>query len=287
MVASEEFIKYCTKTLEVNFGQLSNEIIKRINNKKSLNDNSNANDFKEYVDLIELNISVFSGKNKASDICSVLRTKATEMTCAQTSKPQAQVSLSGDIDREINTFLSNNNLPSEADIMDYSKLLTIKFGGNAKSVEKELIDKVKLHVKAGIGRQMLKVEIHKFLSRFQQPEKADMDDFVKYMNFLKLNLPENEVRDQVEKERLYRKFHEPQQVETSEIDQLISMVKTNTDKESLGKLMQKQGLSYLIKDDKGVTDKSISEFVELMTPNEDDMKDALAGMGLTHLISKK
>ncbi len=286
MVAAEEFIRYCTQTLEVNFGQLSHEIINKIKTKKSLNDSSNISDLKEFIDLIELNVSVFSGKHKATDICSVLRTKATEMAGTQVQKP-AEVAVSGDIDKEINTFLSNNVLPSEADITDYAKYLTMKFGGNAKSVEKDLIDKVKLHVRAGIGRKMLKAEIYKFLTRFPAPEKADMDDFVKYVNFLKLNMQETEIREQIEKERLYRKFHEPQEIETTELDQFINIVKTSTDKESIGKLMQKQGLSYLIKDDKGVSDKSISEFVELMTPNENDMKDALEGMGLKHLISKK
>ncbi len=286
MVAAEDFIKYCTQTLEVNFGQLSHEIINKIRTKKNLNDSSNVGDLKEFIDLIELNVSVFSGKHKAADICGVLRTKANEMAGTQVQKP-VEVAVSGDIDKEISTFLSNNVLPSEADITDYAKYLTMKFGGNAKSVEKDLIDKVKLHVRAGIGKKMLKAEIYKFLARFPAPEKADMDDFVKYVNFLKLNVQETEIREQIEKERLYRKFHEPQEMETSELDQFINIVKTSTDKESIGKLMQKQGLSYLIKDDKGVSDKSISELVELMTPNENDMKDALEGMGLKHLITKK
>ena len=287
MVASEEFIKYCVKTLEVNFGQLSNEIIKKINNKKSLNDNSNANDFKEYIDLIELNVSVFSGKHKASDICSVLRTRATEMTGAQTPKP-AVVSVSGDIDREINTFLSNNSLPSEADIMDYSKLLTIKFGGNAKSVEKELIDKVKLHVKAGIGRQMLKVEIHKFLARFQQPEKADIIDFVNYIRLSRIIYPETQLKEDIENERILRKFNRIQElVEPSLIDQFMSFIKENRDREVIKKYMEKEGNIYLIKEGESVSETLLSELIDLMVISENEVKDVLAQMGLQHMIENK
>ena len=286
MIAAEEFIEYCSQTLEVNFGHLSNEILNKIKSRKSLNDKSNANDLKEFIDLIEVNVSLFSGKHKAQEISNILRDKVSETAEAPIQKPN-EIQISPDIDNEINLFLSNSSLPTDADITDYAKYLTMKYGGNAKSLEKDLIDKVKLHVKAGIGRKMLKSEVYKFLSRYQQPDKKDMDDFVKYIDFLKLGITEAEVRDHVEKERLYRKFHEPQEIGSSELDQFISVVKTSNDKDTIAKLMQKQGLSYLIKDETGFSDQSLSEFVELMAPNENDMKDALEGMGLEHLIVKK
>jgi hypothetical protein len=286
MVAAEEFIKYCSQTLEVNFGDLSNEILNKIRLKKNLNDKSNASDMKEFIDLIEVNVALFSGKHKAKEISNILRNKANEAAQVPLPKP-AEFQINADIDKEINLFLSNSSLPTEADITDYTKYLTMKYGGNTKSLEKGLIDKVKLHVKVGIGRMMLKSEIYKFLARYKQPNKNDMDDFVNYINFLKLGISETEVREQFEKERLYRKFHEPQEIGSSELDQFISVVKTSNDKDAIAKLMQKQGLSYLIKDETGVSDQSLSEFVELMSPNENDMKDALEGMGLKHLIVKK
>ena len=286
MVAAEEFNEYCSQTLEVNFGHLSNEILNKIKSKKSLNDKSNASDLKEFIDLIEVNVALFSGKHKAQEISNILRNKASEAAEVPVQKPP-EFQISADIDKEINLFLSNSSLPTDADITDYAKYLTMKYGGNAKSLEKDLIDKVKLHVKAGIGRKMVKSEIYKFLARYQQPDKNDMDDFVKYINFLKLGISETEVREQIEKERLYRKFHEPQDIGSSELEQFINVVKTSNDKDAIAKLMQKQGLSYLIKDETGVSDQSLSEFVELMAPNENDMKDALEGMGLKHLIVKK
>ena len=285
MVAAEEFAKYCTQTLEVYFGQMSHEIITKIRAKKNLTDNSTAGDLKEFIDMIESNVSVFSGKHKATEICNILRNKATEMT-GQAKAPETAVSPG--IDKEISTFLADNTLPSEADITDYAKYLAMKSGGNASMVEKDLIEKVKAHVRAGIGQKMLKAEINKFLAKFPAPGKTDVDDFVHYVSLLKLNMKENEVRDMVENERLYRKFHGADETaEASDLDQFINMVKASADKESVGKIMQKQGLFYLIKDEKGVSDKSLTEFVELMTPNEGEMKEALEGMGLKHLIKNK
>jgi hypothetical protein len=137
MVAAEEFTKYCSQTLEVNFGDLSNEILYKIKSKKSLNDKSNANDLEEFIDLIEVNVALFSGKHKAQEIGNILRLKAREAEQVLSQKsPEFQIS--ADIDKEINLFLSNNSLPTDADITDYAKYLTMKYGGNAKSLEKGL-----------------------------------------------------------------------------------------------------------------------------------------------------
>ena len=108
------------------------------------------------------------------------------------------------------------------------------------------------------------------------------------MKLLKLSLDENLMRDELEKDRLYRKFHEPTpSSENSELSEFISYVKSNNDKESVEKLMQTHGLSYLFKDEKGVCDEPLTEFMGIMKPSESDMKDALEGMGLKHLIKGK
>ncbi len=289
MVVAEEFIKCCTASLEANFGQLSHEIINKIKIKKNITDTSSINDLKDFIDLIEVNIGVFSGKHKAAEICNAIKAKAIPKSVGMTEKAkEVEKAISADLDKEINVFLSTHSLPTEADISDYTKFLTMKYGGNVKTLEKDIIEKVKQHVRSGIRKSILSAEIFKFLARFPSPEKSDVDDFVKYMNLMKLNLDENQMRDELEKERLYRKFHEPSAApEASELDQFITSVKGNADKESVGKLMHTQGLSYLIKDEKGESDESLTEFMEIVAPSESDMKEALEGMGLKHLIKNK
>ncbi len=289
MVVAEEFIKCCTASLEANFGQLSHEIINKIKIKKNITDTSSINDLKDFIDLIEVNIGVFSGKHKAAEICNAIKAKAIPKSVGMTEKAkEVEKAISADLDKEINVFLSTHSLPTEADISDYTKFLTMKYGGNVKTLEKDIIEKVKQHVRAGIRKSLLSAEIFKFLARFPSPEKSDVDDFVKYMNLMKLNIDENQMRDELEKERLYRKFHEPSAAtEASELDQFITSVKGNADKESVGKLMHTQGLSYLIKDEKGESDESLTEFMEIVAPSESDMKEALEGMGLKHLIKNK
>ncbi len=285
MAIKEEFINCCTQTLEINFGTLASEIITKVKAKKNLDDRSNISDFKEFIDSIELNISILAGKNRATDICNSLRNKAVEMTGSQ--KPQETL-INSDIDKEISTFLAKNSLPTEGDITDYSKYLAMKYGGNAKKVEKEIIEKVKTHVKLGVSRKKISEEVGNFLSRYPQPTQKDIEDFKNYISLLKLSFKDDELLELIEKERLYLKFHGERHLveDSSELDQFIDIFKRH-DKNDISSAMQKQEISYLIKDEAGVSDELLSEFVDLMKPSENDMRDALEGLGLKHMIRKK
>jgi len=196
--------------------------------------------------------------------------------------------LSSEMEKEIDTFLTKNTLPTERDVADYTKYLTLKYGGIANNVEKEIIEKIKIHIKKTISHKRIKEEINDLLIRFHEPTKNDIDDFINYIRLSKLAFQEDELRDEIEKERLYRKFHGPQDTEKpSEINELVNLIKNTNNNDALSKRLRKQELSYLIKDESGISDKSVSEFVNLMTPTEEDTKDTLEELGLKHLIHDK
>jgi len=285
MAESNEFEKYCIQTLVIHFGHLAGGIVKKVKISKTLNDKSNINDFKEFIDLIETNISILAGKNKANEIGNTLRGKALDLEGKQ--KKSGTV-LTGDMEKEIDTFLVKNSLPTEKDVADYTKYLTLKYGGIAKNVEKEIIEKIKIHIKKTVSRKRIKEEINDLLLRFHEPTKNDIDDFVSYIRLSKLAFQEDELRDEIEKERLYRKFHSPKDTAMpSEINELVNLIKNTNNNDALSKRLRKQELSYLIKDESGISDKSVSEFVDLMTPTEEDTRDTLEELGLKHLIHDK
>ena len=286
MADSTEFEKYCIQTLVIHFGHLAEGIVNNVKTKKSLTDRSNISDFKEFIDLIETNISILAGKNKANDIGNTLRSKALDLEGKQ---KKTETILNSDIEKEIDTFLENNSLPTEGDVADYTKYLALKYGCIAKNVEKEIIEKTRTQIKKAISRNRIKMEINDLLTRFQEPTQKDVDDFINYIRLSKLAFQEDELRDEIEKERLYRKFHGPQDTAAipSEINELVNLIKNTTNKDALSKKLRKQELSYLIKDESGVSDKSVSEFVKLMTPTEDDTRDTLEELGLKHLINNK
>jgi hypothetical protein len=285
MTKTDEFIKFCADTLEINFGKLAGGIISKAKARTNLADDSNASQYKEFIDILESNISVLAGKNRAVEMCNTLRTKATALTEYQTAPETPATS---EMDRDIIRFLEKNNLPGEKDVLEYAKYLTIKYGGNAKDVQKEIIEKVKKHLKDTLNRNKLNEEINTFLIKFPQPLRTDVDDFISYIKIFKLTYNENELREEIEKERLYRKFYKHEAKEpVSELDQFVSLLKTKKDKASISKIMKSQEVSYLIKDESGISDQSLSEFADLVKPSEQDLMDTLEGIGLKHLISKK
>lgn len=135
MSGTHDFIKYCVQVLEVNFGQLSGEIISKVKARKNLNYQSGIRDFKEFIDQIEFYIRVISGENKATDVCSVLITKAVEIMEKQKTPseklnptPRTQV-VEGITDEEIESLpdqFIELTTPCEKDIRDTLEGLGLK-----------------------------------------------------------------------------------------------------------------------------------------------------------------
>jgi hypothetical protein len=196
--------------------------------------------------------------------------------------------LSQDIEREMNAFLAKNSLPTEGDVTDYSKYLAMKYGGKAKKVEKDLIEKVKSQIKIAISNKKINEEINNFLDRFPNSLETDIIDFITYLRLEKLTFTEGDVRDAIEKERLYRKFHGEQIPEepANELDQFIDIIKTQ-DKKGISKTLKDHEISYLLKDESGKSEDMLSDSISLTPPSDDDIKSALVGMGLKHMIKKK
>jgi len=301
---AEDFTKQCVKILEAHFGKLSFTIVSKAASNKVLDSSSTSDDYKEFIDLIESNISSLAGKHKASEIGGLLRAKAIEFTerqKIQSAKVQALAAapaakaemaaaqaLSPDISTEISNFLQKNTLPTEEDIADYAKYISLKYGGDSRRVEHDIIDRIKTQIKKTIGANRLSRELGKFLSQFPQPAKTDIDDFIRYIGFLKLTFSETELRELIEKERLYRKFHgtREESAAPAELNQFISIIQSTPDKEGIKDTMTKQHLGYLLRDESGNSDESLSEIVNLISPAESDMKEMLDGYGLKHLIKK-
>ncbi len=199
------------------------------------------------------------------------------------TKVVPETKLDEGIEKEIETYLEKNTLQTETDIQDYSKYLTKKYGGEAKTIEHKITDKINLHVKDSIAKKKVKVEIKLFLNNFPHPTKTDIDDFIRYLRLSKVVIDEAEIREQMENERLFRKFEGARSEDAPEADKLMNLV---TGSKDIGENMKKQGMTYLIKDESEDPDKSMSEFMEIMKPTETDMAEALKNMGLFHLVKK-
>lgn len=276
---STESLQIIEKYVKESLGDIGIQVYNKSISKLNIKEQPTLDEIENLMQELEKKCTIFCGTDKSKAIFENLRKKIEPKNI---SKPQDTMDL------EIDAFLKKRDLPNEEDIRDYAKYLTLKYGGNAKNIENEIIEKVKIHIRNTICRNKITQEIDTFLERFAQPTKSDVDDFVQYIRVLKFDFNEDELRESIEKERLFRKFHGVQEAaEKSEIDNFINFVKYNNNKEYINNTMKKQGVSYLIKDETGVQDKYLSEFADLNKPSEADMKDTLQGLGLEHMINKK
>jgi hypothetical protein len=251
-------LKLVESHLKKSIGDDGIMIYKKSISKLNIGENPAKGDIQRLIQQIGDMIKQLYGVGKSNAIMATLQKKLIE----------EESEVTNNIDMEINQFLVNNKIPTEKDITDYAKYLTMKYGGSSQMVEHGIIEKVKTHVKAGISRVKINEEIGNFLARYPEPTQKDVDDFIDYIKLSKLSSEDDELREQIEKERLFRKFNRTQEVaEPSDLDRFINFVRTSNDKEAIAKLMQKQGISYLIRDETRVSDKSLSELISLMAPS--------------------
>ncbi len=295
-----EFLEYCNQILNANIGYRSKTIIDKARSKKKLNENSDLGDFEEFINLIELDVSVVSGKNNAINICCALRSKAIELNASKqakdifnalkiesselsiseflkninvndvctfrtktTEKTDKQIPIKFSINKKIEEFLKRHILPNESIINKFATKLAFKFCEDIKKVKKEVIERVKFRVKNTLIRKAIQNEIRNFIELFPQPNQTDLEDFVKHIRLSKLNIQEDELRQQILDEILYRKFYKSQDiVESAELAQFLDIIKTYDNKTDIKKEMQRQGIVYLIEDGSGISYKLLDEYIE-------------------------
>jgi len=299
----DEFLEYCTQILNANIGYRSKTIIDKARSKKKLNQNSNLSEFEEFINLIEIDVSVISGKNNAVNICSAIRSKAIELNISKqakdifnalriesselsiseflkninvndvctfrtkpTEKTDEQIPNKFYINKKIDEFLKRHILPNESIINKFATKLAFKFCEDIKKVKQDVIEQVKLRVKNTLIRKAIQNEIRNFLELFPQPNQTDLEDFVKHIRLSKLNIQEDELRQQILDEILYRKFYKSQDiVEPDELAQFLDIIKTYDNKKDIKKEMQRQGIVYLIEDGSGISYKLLDEYIEPIT----------------------
>jgi len=316
MSVASEFLKYCTQYLRDNLGGISEGVINKIQSRKNLNDASSMNDVMEFIHLLENSIGVISGKNNAISICKHLREKTMELNLVNETdelrntlrneasdinineflarinavnylkdlRPidKTEKLTSTELHADIDRFLSQNILPVESDLTEFSTDMAMKYHVDAQKIKKDLIEKVKFNFKNEFNKKVVKAEINKFLFRYPIPTKEDIDDFVNYFSLLKYNNSKAQIREQIETERLYLKFQDPVLTEKiSEFDMLVDQIKGYRDKNDIIKILEEKEISYLIKDETRVSDKSLIELVEQITLFE---KDPVGGAYFNHLV---
>lgn len=317
MSTASEFLKYCTQSLETDLKKKANLVLNQVVSKKSLNENSGIRDIEEFICLLELSITAVSGKKKADTICRSLREKAMELDLISGSaeirnsiciKPEdlnlndflARLSAGNvgkavkdiqsedkqklPINTDIDQFMAKNSLPAESEITRISAELALKYSCDAEKTKKDIIEIINDNFRVEINKKVIKIEINKFLFGFTNPIKEDVDDFINYIKLLKLKFQDDELKEQIETERLKRKFQDPTlEITASEIDRFINLLKAYTDKNDFIRALNENELSYLVKEENGISEKLLFDLVEVMALIE---RDSPSGIYLNQMVGK-
>jgi hypothetical protein len=202
-----DFLEFSKNILIEKLGKTGEDLFTRVLAKKPLNEKSSNKEFTEFIKTMENIVPLISDDRKAEEICLALRNKLNDTS---TTNEYGSNEKPDNVSIEIDEFLKENDLTSEGDIQDYVRYLKLKYNINSRKIQEEITDKIKLHLNDSVNMDKIQKEIDIFLERFMEPEKTDIDDFVCYLQILKLRFREDELREHIEKERLYRKFQEPE-----------------------------------------------------------------------------
>lgn len=203
------FLDLSKNLLTDKLGKTGEDLFNRVLAKKSINENSSNKEFIEFIQTLENIVPLISDEKKAEEICPALRNILNDVTRSDANEPNE---LPEDLRNEIDNFLIKQNSPSDSEIQDLVRYLKLKYYVNSKRIHEEITNKVNFGMDDSVTIEKTQEEIGLFLDRFPKPEKADIDDFITYLNILKLRFRENEIRGQIERERLHRKFHDGEKV---------------------------------------------------------------------------
>ncbi len=243
MSSIDEFLEFCTQILNADIGHHSKRIVNKVKSMKKLDDKSNLQDFEEFINLMEKDVSVVSGKNNAVNICSALRSKAIELNYSKqameiynalrvetselsisdflkkinvvgacTFRPKSigvadkHKSPNFSISKKIEQFLKKHVLPTESDINRFATKLAYQFCEDIKLVKEDIIAKVQTRVKDSLRIEAIREETKDFLTAYPQPTQPDIDDFIRHVHLSKRNLKEDELRHQIVDEIFHHKF---------------------------------------------------------------------------------
>ena len=263
------FFDFTKNILIEKLGKTGEDLFTRVLAKKPIDEKSSNKEFTEFVETLENIVPLISDEKKAEEICLALRNILND-----TSRTNSYASneIPDNVSNEIDDFLKKHDFPSDSDIQDLVRYLKLKYSVNSKKIHEEITNRIMFGLNDSVTIDRIQTEIGFFLDRFPKPEKTDVDDFVYYLHILKLRFREDEIRQQIEKERLHRKFHGPEDDQVgSSIDNLANFVK-NSEKEEMQNIMKKEKISYLLKDEGDISDISHEDLNELIKPNEKDVK---------------
>lgn len=214
--------------LETNIGELGILIFQKSVLKLNISANPSKNEIEDLILLLEKTLIKLYGEKKSRTIFDSLRKELIEYDTF------FHKFFSTKIEDALNNFFEMKGIPKKTEVVEIARFL-ISNGSDEK--EKKLIEKLKQLTKERIIRDLkgsiLNEQIQSFLDKNLLYSETDIEVFI---NEMKKNIGINDIdlKDKIEKERLFRKFNYMERKENEEekiVRQFVAVLNSSTRKE--------------------------------------------------------
>lgn len=197
--------------IETKIGDLGVLIFQKSVSKLSLGVNPSKNEIENLIFLLEKNLAKLYGAKKSRAIFDDLRKELIEYDKFFDKFFEAK------IEDTLDNFFEMKGIPRETEIHEIARFLVLD---GYEHKEKKVIGKLKQFTKNRIIRDLkgsiINDDIKSFLDNNKLYSETDIEVFINEMKAKKLDISDIDLKDKIEKERLFRKFNYMERKENEE-----------------------------------------------------------------------
>ena len=216
-------------SLETKIGGLGILIFQRSVSKLNLGLNPSNKEIESLVFLLEKNLAKLFGANKSRAIFDDLRKELIEYDNFFDKFFEAKV------EDTLDNFFEMKGIPKESEIRDIARFLV---SNGYESTEKKVIGTLKQFTKQRIIRDLkgsiINDAIKSFLDNNKLYSESDIEVLINEIKAKELDISDIDLKDKIEKERLFRKFNYMERKENEEekiLKQYITLFNDSLKKE--------------------------------------------------------
>jgi len=215
--------------LETNIGDLGIIIFQKSVKKLNIGANPSKNEIEELVLSLEKVLAKLYGEKKSRSIFDKLRKELIEYDTFFDRFFESK------IEDTLNNFFEMKGIPRGIEIQEIAMFL---ISNGCQESEKKLIGILKELTKVRIIRDLkgsiLNSEVKSFLDKNSQYSESDIEIFINEIKKMKLDINDIDLKDKIEKKRLFRKFNYMERKEDEEekiVNQYMTLFNSKLKKE--------------------------------------------------------
>lgn len=210
----KDYLGFIKDNIQKSYGDTGIQVYEKSIRTIKIGENPSKNEVEKLVSEIELALGRLRGDNTTKPFFIDLRKKLIEyekfspifLQLMSGSLKKKGASSESKIEKELGIFFEKG-IPDESDLTDLAGLLVTK---GIKQDKRQLIETLKLlsigRIISDLNNSIIDCEINSFLNKLPTFSEKDSKDFIDYMKINKIEVSEDDIKEKIERERLFRKF---------------------------------------------------------------------------------